>query len=174
MNTFLEKCCDECWHSVEKPCSQFITCCTEGPLCHHNTECENKFKSFNKLLRYEEHEIPVIFIGMGTCGLASGAKKVEEAIVNELDKLNIKAQIIATGCIGYCAKEVIVDIKLPGQDRISYCEIIPKIVPRFIQKTIVEKSIFKEKLLGTHGKPSDDLPAIKDDPFFETSVKNCT
>ena len=29
--------------------------------------------------------------------------------------------IEGTGCIGYCAVEPIVDIKLPGQDRISYC-----------------------------------------------------
>jgi hypothetical protein len=28
--------------------------------------------------------LPVIFIGMGTCGLAAGAQKVEEAIKNEL------------------------------------------------------------------------------------------
>ena len=52
---------------------------------------------------------------MGTCGLASGAAKVKEAIEAELKKLNINAHIEATGCIGYCAKEVIVDIKLPGK-----------------------------------------------------------
>jgi len=171
MKTFLEKCCNECWHSLEKPCDQFITCCTEGPLCHHNKECESKFKSLNRQLLYIEHDVPIIYIGMGTCGLASGAKKVEEAIIAELNKLNIKAKIEATGCIGYCSREVIVDIKLPGQDRISYCEIVPKIVSKFIQRTLVEKGIFKEKLLGTHGKSSDELPSINDDPFFKHQLK---
>jgi hypothetical protein len=33
--------------------------------------------------------MPVIFIGMGTCGLAAGAQKVEEAIRAELAKNNI-------------------------------------------------------------------------------------
>ena len=161
MKSFIDKCCNECWHSADKPCELFVRCCTEGPLCHHNKECEDKLSDLNKKLKYEEHDYPIIYIGMGTCGLASGARKVEEAIRAELKKLNITAFIEATGCIGYCAKEVIVDVKLPGSDRISYCEILPKIVPRLIQKTIVEKGIFKEKLLGSHGNHSEEIPSIK-------------
>lgn len=171
MKTFIEHCCEECWHSNEKPCELFIRCCTEGPLCHNNPECEEKFRKLNRILKYQEHEEPVIFIGMGTCGLASGAKKVEEAIKAELVKLNINAKIEPTGCIGYCAREVIVDIKLPGEERISYCEITPKIVPKLIQKTLVEKGIFREKLLGTHGKGSDQVPSINSDPFFKHQLK---
>ncbi|HEX2865532.1 MAG TPA: NADH-quinone oxidoreductase subunit NuoF [Ignavibacteriales bacterium] len=171
MNTFLDKCCSECWHSLEKPCREFVACCTEGPLCHHNSECQEKFKSLNKRLTFKDHDIPVIFIGMGTCGLASGAKKVEEAIRSELKRLNINARLVATGCIGYCSREVIVDIKLPGHDRVSYCEIVPKIVPKLIQRTIVEKGIFKEKLLGTHGKATPEVPNINEDPFFKHQMK---
>ena len=171
MNTFIEKCCDECWHSPENPCDLFVRCCTEGPLCHQNNVCEEKIKSLNSTLLYKEHELPVIFIGMGTCGLASGAKKVEDAVRAELARLNIAAKIEETGCVGYCAKEVIVDVKLPGMDRISYCEITPKIVPKLIQKTIVEKGIFKEKLLGTYGNPDADVPAINDVPFFKHQLK---
>ncbi|MGE5498563.1 MAG: CCxxC motif-containing NuoF prefix domain-containing protein, partial [Syntrophothermus sp.] len=171
MKNFLDKCCDECWHSQEKPCSQFVTCCTEGPLCHHHQACNDKFKLLNRQLTYKEHDVPVIFIGMGTCGLASGAQKVEEAIAAELAKLKIEARIEATGCVGYCAREVIVDIKLPGHDRVSYCEIVPKIVPKFIQRTLVEKGIFKEKLLGTYGKPTPECPSINQDPFFRHQMK---
>lgn len=171
MKTFMDKCCNECWHSAETPCNQFITCCTEGPLCHHHSECSEEFRSFNRKLTYKEHDIPVIFIGMGTCGLASGARKVEEAIKEELEKLGIQAHIEPTGCIGICAKEVIVDIKLPGEDRVSYCEITPKIVPKLIQRAIIEKGILQEKLIGTHGKGSDNVPNLNDDPFFKYQMK---
>src|SRR5690606_2740473 len=112
----------------------------------------NKIKTYNKKLRYEEHDVPVIFIGMGTCGLASGAQKVKDTIEAELKNLNIKAHIEPTGCIGYCAKEVLVDIKLPGESRISYCEITPKLVPELLKTTLVEKKIYKEKFLGTFGE----------------------
>ncbi len=171
MNSFIEKCCKECWHSPEKPCDMFVRCCTEGPLCHHEKSCEERIQSLNRRLKFIEHEYPVIFIGMGTCGLASGAAKVEEAIKIELNKLNIKAFIQPTGCIGYCAKEVIVDVKFPGEDRISYCEITAKIVPKFIQKVFVEKTIFKEKLLGTFGKSTPEIPSINEIPFFKNQLK---
>lgn len=171
MKTFMEKCCSQCWHSAGNPCELFIRCCTEGPLCHHDIECIDKIYGFNKQLRYESHHDPIIFIGMGTCGLAAGAQKVEGAIKNELNKLKINAEIKTTGCIGFCAKEVIVDIKLPGKDRVSYCEITPKIVPKFLQKTILEKEIFKEKLLGTHGIGASELPSLSDNPFFKHQMK---
>ena len=169
MNNFLEKCCDECWHSNQAQCELFIQCCTDGPLCHHNENCKAQYAKLNKELKYIEHDKPVIFIGMGTCGLAAGAQKVEEAIKNELRKLNIDAKIESTGCVGYCAKEVIVDIKLPGDERISYCEITPKLVPKLLQTTLVEKSIFEEKLLGAYS--DNNIHSINRIPFFKKQLK---
>ncbi len=171
MKTFIDVCCKECWHSPEKPCDQFVRCCTEGPLCHHNTDCEKKFRDLNKKLRYEEHDVPIIIIGKGTCGLAAGAQKVEDAIRAELSKLNIKAKIETTGCVGCCAQEPIVDIKLPGGDRISYSQVSPKIVPRLIKKTLVEKGIFSENVLGTYGKSNGEVKNINKIPFFEHQLK---
>jgi NADH:ubiquinone oxidoreductase subunit F (NADH-binding)/Pyruvate/2-oxoacid:ferredoxin oxidoreductase delta subunit/(2Fe-2S) ferredoxin len=171
MKSFIGHCCDECWHSPSKPCDLFVQCCTEGPLCHQNNNCAEKFQTLNRKLKYLEHDIPVIFIGMGTCGLAAGAQKVEEAVRAELSRLNLSANIESTGCIGYCAKEVIVDIKFPGEERISYCEITPKLVPKLIQKVFIEKGIFKEKLLGSHQKNGKSIPLIKDDPFFRHQLK---
>ncbi len=171
MNTFIELCCKECWHSPEKPCDHFIRCCTEGPLCHHSEECSSKIKMLNRKLRYEEHDKPVIIIGKGTCGLAAGAQKVEDAIRAELSKLNIKAQIETTGCVGYCALEPIVDIKMPNGDRVSYSQVNPKMVPKLIKKVIIEKDILAENLLGTYGKTNGKAVNINETPFFKKQVK---
>lgn len=171
MKNFDQLCCEKCWHTSQNPCEHFIQCCTEGPLCHSDEKCKIEISTLRKRLRYEEHDLPIIIIGMGTCGLASGAGKVKETILDELKKLNIEAIVEATGCIGYCAVEPIVDVKLPGQDRVSYCEIIPKIVPKFLQTVFVEKKIFKEKLLGTHGKTNGEVRNINQTPFFEFQRK---
>lgn len=171
MKHFIDKCCSLCWHTPETPCDLFISCCSKGPLCHKSDECLEKINSFNDKLSFRKHELPVIFIGKGTCGLASGADKVDEAIRKELLRLNISAEIIPTGCIGFCAKEVIVDIKLPGGDRISYCEITPRLVPKFIQRTLVEKKIFHENLLGKFGESHDSLISINDTGFFKKQMK---
>lgn len=171
MNSFLDKCCDICWHSKKNPCEQFVACCLEGPLCHHSDECKEKFQNYLGKVRYEKSELPLIFIGMGTCGLASGAEKVKTAIEAELEKLGITAEIVPTGCIGYCSKEVIVDIKLPGEDRISYCEITPKDVPDLIKSAVVNRKIFARKLLGSHSSSRNSCPSIKDVPFFKRQLK---
>src|SRR5664279_1758488 len=154
MKSFSEKCCEQCWHSSEKPCDLFIACCTEGPLCHQDESCKNKFKDVVNSLKYVSQDIPVIFIGMGTCGLASGAEKVKAAIEIELAKQNLQFMLVPTGCIGYCAKEPIVDIKLPGKDRISYCEVTVKDVPQLIEQTLIKGGVYEKKLLGSFGTVS--------------------
>lgn len=171
MNSFIEKCCAQCWHTDEKPCEQFIACCIDGPLCHQDANCKSKFQELNSTLKYKNNKIPVIFIGMGTCGLASGADKVKTAIESELQKLNIEALIVPTGCIGYCAKEPIVDIKIPGKDRLSYCEVTPKDIPQMIETTIINGNFYAKKLLGSFGKENDGIPKLKDVPFFKKQQK---
>jgi NADH:ubiquinone oxidoreductase subunit F (NADH-binding)/(2Fe-2S) ferredoxin/Pyruvate/2-oxoacid:ferredoxin oxidoreductase delta subunit len=140
-------------------------------LCHHSDECTHEVKEYNKELLFEKHDVPVIFIGAGTCGLAAGAAKVEESIKSELLKNNIEARIVRVGCIGYCAKEVIVDIKLPNGERIAYSEVTPKLVPKLIQTTIIEGGILQENLLGSHIRKSDVCCSIHDDPFFKHQKK---
>ncbi len=171
MKSYLDKCCDQCWHSLENPCDLFVTCSLEGPLCHQNNECKEKYQNLFKTLTYASNDEPVIFIGMGTCGLASGADKVKAAIEAELASKNIKAQIVATGCIGYCAKEPIVDIKIPGKDRISYCEVTPKDIPAMIDTNIIKGGVYEKKLLATFGLGSDKVKNIKEVPFFKRQVK---
>ncbi len=166
-----------CGEHNSKSYPNFISDCRDGLTCKYNSEINKEIEALNKTLTYKEHTNPIIFIGMGTCGLASGANKVKTAIEEELIKLNIDATIVPTGCIGYCAKEVIVDIKLPNKDRISYCEIVPKDIPAFLKKTLIDKQIFIEKLLATFGKTDEYVTNIDEIPFFAKQqkivLKNC-
>ena len=168
MKSFLEIKIDNDYHSPDSPKGEFIAHCTNPSL---SPAQESDIVQYNKMLRYEVHNNPVIFIGMGTCGLASGADKVKVAIENELIKHDIFAEIIPTGCIGYCAKEVIVDIKIPNGERIAYCEVTPKDVPALIKTTLIDKEIYKKNLLGTHGEGNENLPRINDLPFFRKQKK---
>jgi (2Fe-2S) ferredoxin len=111
----------------------FIKYCNLDEKIEIEDSLKSDIEKLNNNLNYIEHDDPIIFIGMGTCGLASGAEKVKEAIEKELEKNDLKATIVSTGCIGYCAKEVIVDIKLPQKDRIAYCEVTVKDVPQLIK-----------------------------------------
>lgn len=158
-------------YNIENPMPEFISVCSGGPVEDENKDLKNEILKYNRILRYEEHEKPIIFIGMGTCGLASGAGKVKDAIEKELVKKNIEAVVVETGCVGFCAVEPIVDIKLPGHDRVSYFEIYPKNVEEFIETVLIEKKIYKSNLLGKYGKESDEIPSIDDHPFFNRQLK---
>jgi len=57
---------------------------------------------------------------MATCGLAAGADEVYEAIREEVARLKLPYQVTATGCIGWCSQEPLVDVHLPGRPRVSY------------------------------------------------------
>lgn len=164
-----------CWHSADKPCAHFIECINDGQKCHQSAETRKHLDAFKREILLEEHKEPVILIGMGTCGLANGANRVHAAILAELEKLNLKVRVIPTGCVGYCSKEVIVDIKLPGYPRLCYCQVKPEDVPELLQKTLVEKTVVREKLLGIY--PAEDsngwgvLPLLSEVPFFAKQKK---
>lgn len=62
-----------------------------------------------------------IIVGMGTCGIAAGARATLSAIMDELQKRNLTDVVVTqTGCVGLCEKEPLVDIIRPGQPRVTY------------------------------------------------------
>jgi NADH:ubiquinone oxidoreductase subunit F (NADH-binding)/Pyruvate/2-oxoacid:ferredoxin oxidoreductase delta subunit/(2Fe-2S) ferredoxin len=67
-----------------------------------------------------------IIVGLGTCGEATGAREVLEAISEEVEKQKLDVLISPTCCIGFCQKEPLVDILQPGRPRISYGEMTPE------------------------------------------------
>jgi NADH:ubiquinone oxidoreductase subunit F (NADH-binding)/NAD-dependent dihydropyrimidine dehydrogenase PreA subunit/(2Fe-2S) ferredoxin len=63
---------------------------------------------------------PKILIGMGSCGLATGADEVYGAALEEVERLGLPYRVTATGCIGWCCQEPLVDVCLPRKPRITY------------------------------------------------------
>ncbi len=67
-----------------------------------------------------------ILIGSASCGLAMGAKKIEETVVKTLREFNSDAIVTRTGCIGFCSREPFMDIVLPDGPRVSFSSMTPK------------------------------------------------
>ncbi len=89
-----------------------------------------------------------IIIGMGTCGIAAGARDVMHAILEELDKRKIEAHVETVGCIGMCVYEPLVDIEQAGQSRITYRNIKPSMVPRLIEEHLINGRVVDEWAVG--------------------------
>jgi (2Fe-2S) ferredoxin len=78
-----------------------------------------------------------IYVGMGTCGIAAGARQTMEAIQAELEKRRIDARVSAVGCIGMCVKEPLVDIQQGGGSHVLYANIRPDMVGRLIEEHVI-------------------------------------
>ncbi|MBU2548986.1 MAG: (2Fe-2S) ferredoxin domain-containing protein [Proteobacteria bacterium] len=62
-----------------------------------------------------------ITVHMGTCGIASGARQVMEAVLDEVSLADRRDVIVTTsGCIGLCSEEPLVTVEILGQDPIRY------------------------------------------------------
>ena len=89
-----------------------------------------------------------IIIGMGTCGIAAGAREVMKAVLDELAVRHLNdVQVQQTGCIGMCEKEVLVDVR-PGEPRITYGKVKPADVKKIIAEHVVNGRVVQELVVG--------------------------
>ena len=90
-----------------------------------------------------------IIIGMGTCGIAAGAREVMTAVLEELAKRNLNnVSVLQTGCIGMCQKEPLLDVVRPGEDRVTYGPVSPSDVPRIIAEHLVNRNIVEDLVVA--------------------------
>ena len=92
-----------------------------------------------------------LIIGMGTCGIAAGAREIMHAILKELEQRKIEANVETTSCIGMCVKEPLVDIEQGGITRVTYGNIKVDMVPRLIEEHLVKGKIVPEWVVARLG-----------------------
>jgi NADH:ubiquinone oxidoreductase subunit F (NADH-binding)/(2Fe-2S) ferredoxin len=133
-----------------------------------------------KMLRRDHVDVPVIFIGTGTCGLGAGAGKTKLTAQEYLTRHGIDATIIEVGCIGLCSSEPIMDIQLPGKRRVSFEKVTSEKVDDILGKVFYNE-LPEHPTLGQFssgdGQLWDGVPMMDSHPFFapQTRVvlKNC-
>lgn len=96
-----------------------------------------------------------IIIGMGTCGIAAGAKEAFDAFLDELNSHDIKdTRITQTGCMGLCFSEPTVEVAVPGMPRVIYGNVDDKVARRIVREHIIEKSLVSDHIFD---KPAADI-----------------
>jgi len=65
-----------------------------------------------------------ITVHMGTCGIASGARKVMSAFMDEVSKRDLKDVIVTTsGCAGLCSREPMATVELLNEAPVKYVDL---------------------------------------------------
>jgi NADH-quinone oxidoreductase subunit F len=120
----------------------------------------------------ENNKDPIIYVGAASCGRAAGALDVLKGIDEFLTENKISARVIQVGCIGPCYLEPLVDIKLPGQPRVSYNNVTEKTLPIILKSQLLEGVPHAKLALGNFGKDSfHDVPRFFDLPMLKPQVR---
>ncbi|HHY42524.1 MAG TPA: (2Fe-2S) ferredoxin domain-containing protein [Thermoanaerobacterales bacterium] len=96
-------------------------------------------------LRMDNETKTRVVVGMGTCGIAAGARQVMLAILDELKKRNITDVVVTeTGCIGLCQYEPLVDVIKPDQPKVTYVNMNPEKAREIVVKHIINNQVVDE------------------------------
>ena len=90
-----------------------------------------------------------IVVGMATCGIAAGARPVLKALVDEVAKRNVQhVSVTQTGCIGMCRLEPIVEVYMPGEEKVTYVKMTEEKVARIVTEHIINQKPVAEFTIG--------------------------
>ncbi len=90
-----------------------------------------------------------VVVGMATCGIAAGARPVMLAFMDEIAKRQLNNVTVSqTGCIGMCRLEPMVDVIVPGQEKVTYVHVKPEMVPRIVAEHVVNGRPVHEYTIG--------------------------
>ena len=90
-----------------------------------------------------------VVVGMATCGIAAGARPVMLAFMDEIAKRHLDHVTVSqTGCAGMCRLEPMVDVYVPGQEKVTYVKLTPEMVPRIVTEHIVNGRTVEEYTIG--------------------------
>ena len=105
-----------------------------------------------------------VIVGLGSCGIAAGAKKTYQKIQSLKEAENLDFELKKTSCVGMCFREPLVEI-IDKTGSYTYGEIDEKKAVEIIKSHIINHEPIKDYIVKC------DLFETKDKNFFEGQVK---
>jgi NADH:ubiquinone oxidoreductase subunit F (NADH-binding)/NAD-dependent dihydropyrimidine dehydrogenase PreA subunit/(2Fe-2S) ferredoxin len=143
-------------------------------LERHRARAAGRWRSLTQSPR------PVVYLGMGSCGLAAGGAELLAGVTGHLERRRIDAEIVQVGCIGPCYLEPFLDVQVPGRPRLSYGNMTPDLAARTLD-ALLDGKVPRRHLVGyldvqdgdgADGSTSfDGAPRFADHPMLRSQVR---
>ncbi len=171
-SVLVEPCCDRCTHSPGTPCRDLVACLEDGPLCHDDESCKKTRAERLQSVR-RGGKGTILFVGAGTCGRANGALRVMDKIEAYVGTHSLPVSMVEVGCVGYCQREVFVDLAESDGLRLSYCDLAPDNTDEFLDLVFGRRELRNRFLYGRYGEAPgyEDVPLVMDTPFFQRQTR---
>lgn len=101
-------------------------------------------------LRAEDHNHTRVVVGMATCGIASGARPVLNALSTLVQEkgLTDKIAVTQTGCIGLCQYEPIVEVMEPGKQKVTYIKMNADKAAEVVERHLIGGHVVEAYTIG--------------------------
>ena len=126
---------------------------------------------------------PRIAVGLATCGIAVGGKKVYDRLTEIIKKTGSDICLTRTGCIGYCREEPLVNIAIPGKPLVILHKVTEDDAEAIVE-AVRNGTVPHEKALCrvpawdhvsgtviTYGNGFEEIPLYAEVPFFAHQKK---
>lgn len=98
--------------------------------------------------KYDD-EVGEIRIGMGSCCIASGSSKVQQALEKCLKETGIHTHVKPVGCMGMCYREPLLEVQKPNEEPVLYDRVHPGDVTNIVLAHYKPKSYRKRMTKAT-------------------------
>lgn len=96
-----------------------------------------------------------VIVGMGTCGIAAGAREAFNTIIETLDAKGVSNVLVRqTGCMGLCHSEPTVEVVAPDMPTIIYGNVDAETAKRIVEDHIIGKRLIDAKICD---RPAADI-----------------
>lgn len=90
-----------------------------------------------------------VTVHMGTCGIAAGARKIMNTLMDEIEKNNIQDVILTnSGCAGLCSREPMATVELKDEAPVKYVDLTPEKITRIFSEHVLGGKIVEEYALA--------------------------
>lgn len=104
-------------------------------------------------LRKEREDGIRVVVGMATCGIAAGARPVLNAFLQEVEKRSLaNVTVTQTGCVGMCRYEPIVEVYMPGEEKVTYVKMTEDKVAKVVAEHIINGQVVTEYTVGAQAE----------------------
>jgi len=91
-----------------------------------------------------------VIVHMGTCGIAAGARPVMNALMEEVERRDLKDVIVTiSSCAGLCSREPMVTVELQDEPPVKYVDLNPEKAKKIFNEHVMGGKIVKEYALAT-------------------------
>jgi len=90
-----------------------------------------------------------ITVHMGTCGIAAGARKIMNTLLDEFEKKNIDDVILtSSGCAGLCSREPMATVELKDEAPVKYVDLTPEKIRKILSEHVNGGKVVEEYALA--------------------------